>query len=323
MPSLCSAPSWRRRLALGLALPLLCVSLACHAQKCGAEKPLDMPPGVDLPRLKLLDSGKRMAIYVAVAEADMESGSKRRLPKSMEGLVDLSNSQLLRMFTDAVKSSRRFAVFDSKATLTNEFSSVLVDLQVTMAKQTFPQIEPTRRVIASTVATSVGLADMLSGEDVLGDAIVEDGRTGVVGNNRRVLTSADDMKSEEVRQMRGDDYLDALRDAFFNIRIAMESRLRPLAKVIDVDGCDVGLIGGRKNGFERDDQLVVFRAKQVTLPGGGTTLASTRPVALIDCKGVGTDSSQCKVVQSVPGYKPAVDDYAVLNDASLQRSRER
>lgn len=290
--------------------------------ECGKEGPITMQPGVDLQRLQLLDENRRMAVYTAVTEIDAAAADKRRLPQAMASLVDLTHDQLLRMFSDAIKGGKRFAVFDYKATLTNEYSNALVDLKVTSAKQDFLQIEPGRRVVKSTVVVSLNLTDMLTGEDLLGDAYVVEGLTGVVSGARLVLTSADDQQSQDVRTRLGNDYVDALKSAFYRIRLELESKLRPLAKVLSIDGCDVGLAGGQKHGFQDGDELVVFRP-QTTELGGKKVLAATKPIALLKCAGVGTESSQCTVTQLVAGLKPSKEDYAVITTASLQRPRER
>ncbi|MBL8331020.1 MAG: hypothetical protein JNJ71_19440 [Rubrivivax sp.] len=319
-----------RRACAAAVMLLALTPLASQAQlfgarqqtgECGKEGPLSMPPGVDLERLKLLDAGKRLAVIVESAGID-KMDDKRRLPPAMAKATSINYPQMMRMFGDSIKSSQRFAVFDAGFAVTPEYSKALVDLHFTHADQALRQIEPTRRVVSSRVAISLGLTHVESGEDLLGEAITVEGITGDVSGRRIVLTSTDNPQAPEWRETLGNDYVDAAREAFAELQRELESRLRPSAKVLSVEGCNVGIAGGRKHGFRQGDELVIFRPTYRTL-GSKQVLASTIPVAQIQCTGVGTETSQCTVNQLVPGAKPALTDYAVITNASLLRSRPR
>jgi hypothetical protein len=291
---------------------------------CGTVATPVVPAGIDMHRLQLLDENKRPALYTEVSEVDLDATSKQQLPERMRQVVDLSPSQFRRLFADAVASSRRFAVFDQRATAltTNAFSTVMVDLQVTAVTQDGVNVEPGRKVIASKVSMSVQMKDMNTGQHLLQGAITVEGRTGIVSGARRVYSIDDDWNSPDMKRLRGDDFVDAIKDAMLQVRDLLEAELRPMTKVLAVDGCQVGMGGGSKFGLAPGDDLVIFRPT-FAQQGGQRMLVLSKPIARVNCPGVGTDTSQCTVTQLAKDAQPGAGDYAVVTDESLRRARPR
>lgn len=290
--------------------------------ECGAVGTPEIPAGIDLQRLRLLDENKRPAIYTDITETD--AASKQQLPERMREVMDLSPTQFRRLFADAVMASRRLAVTDHRATAatTNEASTVMVDLLITAVTQDGVNVEPGRKAIASKVSMSVQMKDMISGENLLQGAITVEGRTGITSGARRVYSVDEDWNGAEMKRRRGDDFIDAIKDAMIQVRELVEAELRPMTKVLGFKGCQVGMVGGTKFGVAAGDDLVIFRPT-FSNQGGQRVLVLSEPIAMVHCKGVGPDQSQCTVTQLAKDAKPQPGDYAVVTDESLKRTRPR
>lgn len=295
-----------------------------EAGECGPVGTPVIPAGIDMQRFRLLDENKRPAIYTDISETDAVSASKQQLPERMREVVDLSSTQFRRLFADAIMASRRVEVTDHRATAatTNEASTVMVDLLITTVTQDGVNIEPGRKAIVSKVSMSVQMKDMISGVNLLQGAITVEGRTGITSGARRVYSVDDDWNGAEMKRRRGDDFVDAIKDAMIQVRELVEAELRPMTKVLAVDDCQVGMGGGSKFGLAPGDDLVVFRPTFAN-QGGQRLLVLSKPIATVHCKGVGTETSQCTVTQLAKGVKPQAGDYAVVTDESLKRTRPR
>lgn len=291
------------------------------AETCDATGAVQMPAGVDTERLRLLDANRRLAVYVQVLGVD-EAPKAAKLPPAMAEVMSLTVTQFNRMFADAIKSSKRFAVFDSAVAATNDQSNLQVDLLITGASQATRPAGPARWALASTVNLSVNVSNMGTGGDHLGDAIEVLGESGRDSGNQVILSEYErrtEWKSPEVLAKRQDDFDKALRNGLAEARRQLELRLRPVAKVDLVEGCDVGLLGGQKFGLQAKDQLVAFRAVWAG-SGENKRLRGMLPVALLECAGTGTDASQCKVRLRVAGRNLQEGDYAVVTDQSIERN---
>lgn len=291
---------------------------------CGTVGVPEIPAGIDMHRFRLLDENKRPAIYTEVTETDFSAASKQQLPERMREVMDLTPTQFRRLFADAVMASRRFAVTDHRATAatTNEMSTVMVDLLITTVTQDGVNVEPGRKAIVSKVSMSVQMKDMISGENLLQGAITVEGRTGISSGARRVYSVDEDWNSPDMKRRRGDDFIDAIKDAMYYVRELVEAELRPMTKVLAVDGCQVGMGGGSKFGLAPGDEVVIFRPIFGN-SGGQRLLVLSKPIAMVSCKGVGTETSQCTVTQMAKDARPQAGDYAVVTDESLKRARPR
>mgnify|MGYP006976406619 CR=1 FL=1 len=113
----------------------------------------------------------------------------------------------------------------------------------------------------------------------------------------------------------GQDYERAMQRAFDDAARRVEAVLRPMGRVLAVDGEQMGLVGGSIHGLQSGDELVIFRAT-VAKVGETQVFATMRPVAVVRCDGVGTETSQCTLVRRDPALNPQQGDYAVLTDFS-------
>ena len=295
---------------------------AAEKGECGTVGTPEIPAGIDMQRFRLLDENKRPAIYTDITETD--AASKQQLPERMREVMDLNPTQFRRLFADAVMASRRVGVTDHRATAatTNEASTVMVDLLITTVTQDGVNVEPGRKAIASKVSMSVQMKDMITGDNLLQGAITVEGRTGITSGARRVFSVDEDWNGAEMKRRRGDDFIDAIKDAMIQVRDLVEAELRPMTKVLAVDGCQVGMGGGSKFGLAPGDDVVIFRPTFAN-QGGQRLLVLSKPIATVHCKGVGTETSQCTVTQLAKDAKPQPGDYAVVTDESLKRTRPR
>lgn len=295
---------------------------AAKPQACSAAGPIDMPSGVNIDRIKLLDEGQHYKVYTAIEDTDEREGKKSMLPPGMAPYVDMSPSSMNRLFSDIILGSKRFKVFDMRPNVTAEHSDVLITAKVIDADQILKTgvLEGGRRVSESRVKLSVQVKNMYTGENLLpSDAFVE-GKTGMVSGDRVVVTSAEDPNSADVRQKLAVDFKNAMFRAFSKANERIEELLRPMARVVSYEDCQIDLFGGSRMGMQPKDEMVVFRSQKRQL-GETTILSNTRAVALVRCSGVGTENSQCTVIKSVAGYLPQDGDYAVVTDESLLKTR--
>ncbi len=281
---------------------------------------LKMPSGVDLSRLQRMDLGEATKVYVEVLR--FSDSGKAQFPADMQSLVDLSPSGMTRLFTDTILLSRRFEVFDLRSTVLAKDTNYVVDAQIVEANQTLRPLEGGMRFAATQVTLSVQMKDVSTNAHILPTAVLVDGRTGNTSGDRVTLGPRDDLNSPEIRRALAADYQKALRRAFERATRRIESILRPLARVVGVDGTEIGVFGGFRHGLQQDDQLVLFRAQTARL-GEREVLSGTRPIALVKCSGVGTETSQCTVAQKVSGYEVKPGDYGVIVDESLFRPRQQ
>jgi hypothetical protein len=323
------APTTYRRLAAVILLATASVASA-QAQTqpaapltCAPTGVVELPSGVSIERVKLLDDGKHYNIYTSIEDSDDREGRKNMLPASMAGLVDMSPSGLNRILADTMLAARRFKVFDMRANVTAEHSDVLVTAKVVDADQVLkPFLEGGRRVSESRVKLSVQAKNMYTGENLFDADVFVEGKTGMITGDRVIVTSADDPNSAEIRNRLATDFKNAMFRSFRLASERIEHLLRPMARVVGAQDCGVDLFGGSRSGLQRGDELVIFRAQKRQL-GDSTILSGTRAVALVRCAGVGTESTHCAVMRAVAGYRPQDGDYAVITDASLERSRAR
>jgi hypothetical protein len=282
-------------------------------QVCGQVGPLVAPPGVSIGRMQLLDVGRHYNVYTAVETMD-----ERTLKL---GAVNAEN--INRIFIDQIQRTKRFKVFDSRATVVLDKSDIQVTARVVDADQLLkPFMEGGRRFSQSRVTLSVQVKNMLTGEQMLTSDVKVTAETGHVTGDRVMLTSADDPNSSEMRARLVVDFKNALNRAFDLATERLEQLLPPMARVISANGCNVDVFGGKRGGLQSEDELVVFRTQKRQL-GESIVLANTQPVALLLCMGVGDDVSQCTIKQSVSGFAPADGDYAVITPESLRRTREQ
>lgn len=312
-----SAP-FKRALA-GLAAGLLLQACAV-AQKVEIVPSLPMPPSADYARLnKLRTEGRMPKVYVDMLRTG-DGQDKAHFPAEMAQLVDITPLGLTRLFTDTILKSRRFEVYDLRSTVTADQSDVVIDAQIIAANQDFKPLEGGVQAAQTSVLLSVQMKDIYTGKYLLGTAVQVEGKTGLVSGDRTVLMPGESVSDPAIRNKLMIDYQRALRRAFVLAGQRIESILRPQAAITVVEGNDLALLGGQQHGFQDGDELVVFRAKVVTT-GDRENFGITKPIALVRCTGVGTETSQCAIVRKLADVQPAETDFAIITDASLRKTR--
>jgi hypothetical protein len=123
-----------------------------------------------------------------------------------------------------------------------------------------------------------------------------------------------------VQRRLGVDYERAMQRAFDRLAARIDAELRPMGKVVGVDGDGISIIGGTRNGLQRGDELVVFSA-QLQKIGPRNEFINVRPLAALRCNGVGQATSQCDVIRRNPKQDVKVGDYVVLTDHSASGAR--
>jgi len=308
--------------ALCLAAVSAFTWLAARAQSVPAVQTvqsLQMPSGADYGRLRLLKEGRMTKVYVDMLRID-DAEAKQHFPPEMAKLVDITPSGLTRLFTDTILKSRRFEVFDLRSTVTAEQADIVIDAQIIAATQDFKPLEGGMQAAYTSVLLSVQMKDMYTGKYLFGTAVQVEGKTGLVSGDRTVLAPGQKPSDPALRSKLVIDYQLALRRAFVLAGQRVESILRPQAAILSIDGADIALTGGQAQGFQADDEFVVFRPKVVRL-GEREVFANTRPVAMIRCPSVSTDTSQCVVLAKVADFQMQEGDYAIITDASLRKTR--
>lgn len=318
----------RAALTIGAALLGLlqgCDTMPTAAPQVASQPALQtaavaMPEGVDLPRIQRLDRGENTKIYVEMLR--FADTGKAQFPAEMQSMVDFSPSGVTRLFTDTILLTRRFEVFDLRSTVVAKDTNYIIDAQVIEATQVLRPLEGGMRYANTQVTLSVQMKDVSTNVQMFPTAVLVDGRTGTTSGDRVTLGVRDDPNNPELKRALAADYHKALRRALGLAAARIESILRPLGRVVGVEGADIGVFGGSRNGLQGGDDLVIFRA-QTTRLGEREVLSMTRPVALVKCSGVGTDTSQCSVTRKVAGYEAQPGDYAVITDESLNRVRKQ
>jgi hypothetical protein len=279
-----------------------------------------MPSGVDPSRLRLLDKGEMQKVYLQQLRIDDSPQNRLLFPRQMAQAMDMTPLQLTRLFTDTILQSRRFQVFDIRSAVTAEQSDYVIDAQVVSAMQDIRPIEGGLRVVETRVNLSLQMKNVYTGEQMFPSAVAVEGITGVTTGDRAVLQPGETAAMPAVQQRVANDYLRALNRAYRLAAQRVEAVLRPMGKVLSVDGGSVGVLGGQRHGLVGNDRLVIFRAT-MTRVGQLEVFASTRPIAVVQCDGVGTVTSQCDVVRLAKGQQVQAGDYAVLTDDSLKKDR--
>lgn len=290
------------------------------AAACAPTGAVALPDGINPMRMNMLDEGEPFKVYTAVEAYDDRADAQQRspLPRAVAEQIDVSPSTLDRLFVDTLQRTQRFVVYDMRASVTADHSSVRVTAKVMDMGQVLRSMEGGRSVIESWVKLSVQVKHIETGENLLdADAAVE-GRTGMTSGERFILTSADKPDAPDVLNRRVVDTKNALFRAFARAGERLEGLLRPMARVVSAGNCQVELFGGRRMGLKPNDEVVVFRTERRKL-GKNTVLANTRAVALLRCGSVGSENAVCTPLRSVAGLQPQDGDSAVVTNESIAR----
>lgn len=275
-----------------------------------------MPAGVDYSRARLIAENRRVKVYTELVGIGDASNEKLLFPPAVAAAIGVTPRQMQRRFLDTVARGKRFELFDNTSTVTAEASDIVIDGMVTGSTQEIQTIEGGVRVAVTRVRLSLQMKDRYSGKLLFPAAVEVVGQTGRSTGDRVVLAPNESPSNPEVQRKLANDYERAMQRAFDDTARRIEDVLRPMARVLAIDGEQVGLIGGSTHGLQGGDEMVIFRATTAKV-GATEVFATTRPVAVVHCEGVGTESSQCAVVRLADkAAKPQQGDYAVLTNLS-------
>ena len=276
---------------------------------------IKMPAGVDYSRARLIAENRRIKLYAELVGVGDPANEKLLFPAKVAQDIGVSPVQMRRRFLDTVAKSRRFELYDSSSTVTAEASDIVIDGMFTGTTQDIQALEGGVRVAVTRVRLSLQMKDRYSGKLLFPAPVEVVGQTGRTTGDRTVIGPRETVDNPDVQRRLGQDYERAMQRAFDDAAKRIDAVLRPMGRVLAADGNQLGLVGGSTHGLQGGDELVVFRATTAKV---GTTevFATTRPVAVVRCDGVGTETSQCAVIRRDPAFKPQAGDYAVLSDFS-------
>lgn len=284
------------------------------------QGPIRVPSGIDAARLTKLEKGEMPRVFLQQLRIDDNPQNKLLFPPQMAASMNMTPLQLTRIFTDTILQSRRFEVFDIRSSVTAETSDYVIDALITSATQELRPIEGGLRVAVTRVNLSVQMKNVYTGDFVFPTAVAVEGVTGVTSGDRAVLQPRDTPAMPEVQQRMANDYLTALRRAYALATQRIEEVMRPVGKVMSADARQATVLGGQKQGFIGNDRMVVFRG-QVTRVGKYELFSSVKPVAVLQCDGVGPQQSTCDIVRLEQGLQVQPGDFTVLTDDSMKKDR--
>lgn len=304
-----------RRFSLGT---LALVALNCAPAGATDEaRDIKVPSGVDFIRAKLLGRGEPMKVYVNMVGIGDAKDEKLLFPRGKSDAVG-THRQLDRRFMDAVQKTQRFEVYDDSSGGVRDKSDLVVDGMIVAATQNIEDFTATRKAVTTT-RISLQIKDTGSGKVIKARTI-----TGVYGDQPgegTLVRSEADLAKPEIRNNLANDYEKALTEALENAAAFLERTIRPVGRVREVDGETVLLVGGQSHGVKEGDKMVLFRAKAMRV-GETESFGIMKPVGIVECGTVTTDSSQCDLKLKGKEWPAQKDDYAVLADDSLKLKME-
>jgi hypothetical protein len=294
------------------------------------QGPIRMPAGVDFGRLQLVDEARLIRVYTQMTGIGDAKDDKLLFPRAVAEKIGLTNRQVNRRFMDMILASRRFQVFDDSTTVVRENAlqtiegkpmDIVINGEVVGSTQDIIPIAPYRKA-RTTVRLSVQMMDVMSGEQLFPAGVSVVGDYGMTQGEGTMIPPSASTSSPEMQLSLANDYQRALDKTLEGAVARIGKVLRPMGRVTFADAKSVSIIGGSRHGFQGGDVLIVFHADTTQL-GQRTVIARTQPLAVVRCDGVGTETSQCDIIQLDPTMKPpAAGDYAVLSDTSALGVRE-
>lgn len=290
---------------------------SCFVNTALAADEVKIPSGVDFLRAKLLARGEPVKVYVDMVGIGDAKEEKLLFPKGRSDTIGNAR-QLNRWFMDSVQKTQRFEVYDDTSSGVRDKTDLVVDGMVVAATQGIEDFTATRKAI-TTVRLSIQIRDTATGKVIKARTI-----TGVHGDEPgkgTIIRNDAELSKPETRQKLSNDYVEALKEALENAAAFLERTIRPVGRVRDVEGDTLLLVGGQAHGVRENDKMVVFRAKTMRV-GEVESFGLMKPVAVIECGIVTTDSSQCEAKAKGKDWPPQKDDFAVLTDDSLKLKME-
>ena len=321
----------RRHLARTGALLALASLAACKTQPTRPDnnaKPVVqetrgaviMPAGANHSLVTLAEKGIKPKLYTQVRGIGMASNGKLLLRPEVLASLALTDEQIQRRFMDTIGKTKRYEVYDMGGSVVAEASDYVVDAQFVDARQQLRPLDGGARVAVTRVQINANLVHRYTGKPVWDAPVEAVGITGQSSGDRQVLMPGMNPNDARVQQMLGNDYNEAMQRALDVLARRIDRDLRPMGKVVGTQGDGISIIGGQRNGLQRGDELVVFRAG-LTKIGDQQEFINMQPLVAVRCNGVGSATSQCDVVRRNPGFTVQVGDYVILTDHSADGGR--
>lgn len=279
---------------------------------------ITVPSNINFKRLQLLEKPQHdnkdglLKVYVLIKG---EIHGEKLLISSEKHLQDVSIVNLRKLLLDKIQGTNRFAIYDQEISQTLDESSIVIEGKVVGASQHIENMVVMRKAI-TRVQLSVTVSDTSSGKVLRAKTFT--GHYGDVKGEGTVITSEAEIRSEQLQDSLLKDYQSALSDALDAAAFYVESKYRPVGKVVELKGDILAMDGGENHGFRGDDEVVVFRTRFTNI-NGERIPGIMSGVARAKCATVTDRSSTCRLI-STGGEGPVQSgDYVVLADESLER----
>lgn len=302
----------------------LAVALSAHAQEA-----VRLPNGLDLTRLKKIDTqmaagaerkpGKshKLSVFTQMT-AISEKNAHLLFPVHVGGGFGTPD-QLRQRFETTISATGRFDAKSDRQT--DVMDGIVVEAMITAANQNLEDYKAFLKSV-TTVRMSVAIKDMATGEILRSKNLTavygsEEGEGTQVKNRNALRTTATGKCADpDVCQNLANDYDKALQELMESLAAYIEKTFRPIAKVYDVSGDTLTLLGGIEHGFNLEEQLVVFRVRQKTNENGKPLPPVTTPIAVIQCS-VG-DNMTCEIVKKGIHGDVQDGDYAIPTSLKIK-----
>ncbi|RZS57124.1 hypothetical protein [Sphaerotilus mobilis] len=280
-----------------------------------------MPAGASYRLVQLAEKGIKPRIYTQVRGMGDPSNEKLLFRADVAAAIGVTATQIQRRFMDTVGKTKRYEVYDTSTSVTAEASDFVVDAQFVGSSQELRTLEGGLRVAVTRVQLNANLIDRYSGRPVWAAPVEAVGVTGLSSSDRMVVQPGESLEQADVQRRLGIDYERAMQRAFDRLAARIDSDLRPMGKVVGVEGDGISIIGGQRNGLQSGDEMVIFSAGLTTI-GEAQSFINMRPLAAVRCSAVGQETSQCDVVRRNTQFNFKEGDFVILTDHSASTLRQ-
>jgi hypothetical protein len=304
----------------------LCLAFAALAGPAAAQEDVRIPNGIDLSRLKKIEAQyaaggevkKSQKLMVSAQMTSIDTKDAHMLFPVRAGKSVGTSEQLRQRFETAISATNRFDLRSQRQT--DILEGIVVEGMITAATQDLEDYKAFLKSV-TTVRLSVQVKDLETGEVLRSKNLSavygsEDGEGTIITNRNELKFGRGGCEGSHVCQNLENDYEKALTEVFESLAAFIEKTFRPVAKVYDVDGDSITMLGSVKHGFNPEEELIVFRAKTVTNEAGKPLPPVVKPVAVVKCS-VG-DTLSCQVVKKGRNGDVQNGDYAVPTDKMLR-----
>ncbi len=312
MPSSTWGPVWARSFAF---MVLSAAWLAASPAKANEE--ITVPSNVDFRRLQLLDRPDgsnqegQTKVYVVIKGERVDGNL---LLSSAEHLKNITVENFQLLLANKLKETGRFAVYSEDTTGIMDQSTIVVEGKVVRSTQHIEKLVVAQKAI-TRVGFSVQIKETDTGRLLRGKTFV-----GHYGDNKgegTVFVSDADMRSPTTQQSLYKDYDRALNEALDSVAAYIESRYRPVGKVLETNGNVFSITGGEQHGFNGDDEVVVFRTK-FSMHNGERVPGIMTGVARAVCTTVVERTSTCRLSKG-SAEQVQKGDFVTVSDSSLRQ----